>query len=167
MTQSELTKRRRKPRHVRSGAEDPTHEVALLMELDLPVLREKWQETFGAEPSPQIGRTLLLQALAYRVQERLFGGLKPSVQRILDQIIEDLPRGATRRVPKTRATAGTVLIREWRGIRHRVAVFDRHVVYGGRRYASLSEVARAITGTHWSGPLFFGLKSRTREAANG
>jgi hypothetical protein len=61
--------------------------------------------------------------------------------------------------------SGTVLIREWRGVKHRVTVLDHDVVYRGRRYQSLSEVARAITGTRWSGPLFFGLTKRTEEAA--
>jgi hypothetical protein len=60
-----------------------------------------------------------------------------------------------------------VLIREWQGTKHRVTVLDKDVVYRGRRYKSLSEVARAITGTHWSGPLFFGLKNRAKEAARG
>jgi hypothetical protein len=60
-----------------------------------------------------------------------------------------------------------VLIRKWRGVSHRVTVLDHDVVYRGRRYKSLSEVARAITGTRWSGPLFFGLKLRTKEVANG
>ena len=63
--------------------------------------------------------------------------------------------------------AGTVLIREWRGVRHRVVVLDNDVTYRGRRYKSLSEVARAITGTRWSGPLFFGLKGRAKEVARG
>ena len=61
----------------------------------------------------------------------------------------------------------TLLIREWRGVSHRVTVLDNDVVYRKRRYKSMSEVARAITGTRWSGPLFFGLKDRAQEAANG
>jgi len=60
-----------------------------------------------------------------------------------------------------------VLIREWRGVSHRVTVLDNDVVYQGRRCKSLSEVARAITGSRWSGPLFFGLKERAKEAVNG
>jgi hypothetical protein len=63
--------------------------------------------------------------------------------------------------------AGTVLIREWRGVAHRVSVLDDEVVYRDRRYKSLSEVARLITGKRWSGPLFFGLKRRVQEMANG
>ena len=71
------------------------------------------------------------------------------------------------RVQNRRVGAGTVLIREWRGVTHRVTVLDNDVVYRGRRYRSLSEVARLITGTHWSGPMFFGLRNRRKEAANG
>ena len=59
------------------------------------------------------------------------------------------------------------MIREWRGVSHRVIVLDNDVVYRGRRYKSLSEVARGITGARWSGPLFFGLKGRAKEVANG
>jgi Protein of unknown function (DUF2924) len=70
-------------------------------------------------------------------------------------------------IPHRRASAGTVLIREWRGVSHRVTVLDHEVVYRDRRYKSLSEVARAITGSRWSGPLFFGLKGRAKEAING
>jgi hypothetical protein len=72
------------------------------------------------------------------------------------------------RVASHRKTApGTVLIREWQGASHRVTVLDDGVIYRGRRHQSLSEVARAITGTRWSGPLFFGLKGRAKGAGNG
>ena len=101
------------------------------------------------------------------MQERTFGGLKPSAQKILDGVYDGRGEVAQQRIPKRRASAGTVLIREWRGVSHRVTVLDHDVVYRGRRYKSLSEVARTITGTHWSGPLFFGLKLRTKEVANG
>ncbi len=60
-----------------------------------------------------------------------------------------------------------MLIRQWRGVSHRVTVLDHDVVYRGLRYKSLSEIARAITGTRWSGPLFFGLKRRAREVVDG
>jgi hypothetical protein len=70
-------------------------------------------------------------------------------------------------MPQNRPMAGTALMREWRGVSHRVTVLDTDVVYRGRRYRSLSEVARAITGSRWSGPLFFGLKHRAKDAANG
>ena len=109
----------------------------------------------------------VIRAIAYRLQERAFGGLKPSTQRVLDRIGAGRSEATLEPIPKRRASAGTVLIREWRGLSHRVTVLDHDVVYRGRRYKSLSEVARAITGTRWSGPLFFGLKRRTKEVVNG
>ena len=64
---------------------------------------------------------------------------------------------------QTRLKAGTVLVREWHGTTHRVTVLDDGFRFGGKRYRSLSEVARTITGSRWSGPLFFGLKSASTE----
>jgi len=69
--------------------------------------------------------------------------------------------------PVRKVSAGTVLIREWQGATHQVTVLDDGVVYRGKRYRSLSEVARLITGCRWSGPAFFGLKTRAKEAVNG
>ncbi len=159
-------RRKRAPR-VGDGSEELAQEITQLLALDLPALRQKWAALLGTEPSRQIGRLLMIRAIAYRLQESAFGGLKPSTQRILDRACDDGRRVDKERALKTRASAGTVLIREWRGVRYRVTVLDNDVVYRGRRYKSLSEVARVITGTHWSGPLFFGLKNRTKEAARG
>ena len=108
-----------------------------------------------------------MQAIAYRLQERAFGGLKPSTLRILDRVAEGPGSVERRRAPARKAGAGTVLIREWGGVAHRVTVLDREVVYRGHRYRSLSEVARVITGTRWSGPMFFGLRNRAKENAHG
>jgi transposase len=78
-------------------------------------------------------------------------GRKPATQRLLDRIVEGRSELALERIPTRRPSAGTVLIRDWRGVSHRVTVLDNDVVYRKRRYKSLSEVARAITGTRWSG----------------
>jgi Protein of unknown function (DUF2924) len=91
------------------------------------------------------------------LQERALGGLKPSVQRTLDNIIKEPTRPVSRKIAES--CAGTVLIREWCGVRHRVTVLDDAVVYEARHYKSLSAVARKITGAHWSDPLFFGSPS--------
>jgi hypothetical protein len=157
------TDRRRKSTRVRGGSEELAHEIHQLPTIELIELRRKWAALFGFDPSPRLGRVLMVRAIAYRLQERAFGGLKPSAQRILDRVSD----GPQKKVLKRRASAGTVLIREWHGVRHRVTVLDDDVVYRGRRYKSLSEVARAITGTHWSGPVFFGLKRRAKEMAHG
>ena len=163
-----LPNRRKKPLSVSGGPEQLAQQIAHLLSLDVPTLREKWTTLFGANPSPRLGRVLMIRAIVYRLQERAFGGLKSSAQRMLDRVCDGPGKVAHERAPKRRANAGTVLIREWRGIRHRVTVLDSEdVVYHGRRYKSLSEVARAITGTHWSGPLFFGLRNRTKEVGRG
>jgi hypothetical protein len=144
-----------------------TAEIADLLKASITNLRERWKTLYGTEPLGHIGRSLMIRTIAYRLQERALGGLKPSAQRVLDRIGASRSEAALEPTPKLRASAGTVLIREWRGVSHRVTVLDHDVIYRGRRYKSLSEVARAITGTHWSGPLFFGLRSRTKEVANG
>ena len=109
----------------------------------------------------------MVRAIAYRLQEQRCGGLKPSTQRLLDRVCEGRTDVGRKRIPDKRVSAGTVLIREWGGVSHRVAVLDRGVVYRGRHYRSLSEVAGVITGARWSGPRFFGLASRGEGARDG
>ena len=147
------------------GSQNLEQEVSDLLTLDIVGLRKKWSALFGADPPSRLGRTLLIGAIAYRLQEKALGGLKPSAQRVLDRVCDQPRDSGPTRITKTKVNAGTVLIREWRGVRHRVTVLDHDVVYRGRRYQSLSEVARAITGTHWSGPVFFGLRQRAQKAA--
>jgi Protein of unknown function (DUF2924) len=142
-------------------------EITGLSKASIKDLRGRWKTLCGKDPSSRIGRSLLIRIVAYRLQEETFGGLKPSAQKILDRVCDGGGKAAQQRSPRPRAGAGTVLIREWRGVRHRVIVLDNDVTYRGRRYKSLSEVARAITGARWSGPLFFGLKRRATEVANG
>jgi Protein of unknown function (DUF2924) len=156
-----------KPVSVLGGSEDLAHEVAQLLALDVPGLQRRWVTLFGAEASPRLGRQLMIRAIAYRLQEKALGGLRPSTLRILDRVADGSASAESKRAPTRRASAGTLLIRQWHGISHRVTLLDNEVIYRGRRYKSLSEVARAITGTRWSGPLFFGLKQRAKEAANG
>lgn len=147
---------------------DPlAQEIAHLLELDDAALKQRWTSVFKADPSPLFGRLLMVRSIAYRLQEKTFGCLKKSAERLLDQISDAPAEDALKRLPRMQASAGTVLIRQWRGVRHRVTVLDREVVYRGRRHKSLSEVARLITGTRWSGPLFFGLRRRPKEVVNG
>jgi len=161
------SKRKRRTPGLHGSSAELEQEVANLLTLDTDGLREKWAALFGFNPSSLLGRPFMIGSIAYRLQEKRFGGLKPSIQRLLDQVSEAASNEDLPRLPKPRASAGTVLIREWRGVRHRVTVLDDAVVYRGQRYKSLSEVARIITGAHWSGPRFFGLERRTKEAADG
>ena len=109
----------------------------------------------------------MARVLAYRLQEVAFGGLKPATRRRLQQIAKALaadPRASIVDSPSIKP--GTRLVREWKGRPHTVTVVEDGFQYSGKRYSSLSEIARLITGTRWSGPLFFGLKtSRSKERA--
>lgn len=152
---------------LRAAQENLSQEIAALAALERAALRHKWKTLFGAEPSPLLGRLFMVRAIAYRLQQRRFGGLKPFVERLLDRACESRQGAGPQPVRQARASAGTVLIREWGGVSHRITVLDRSVVYRGHRYKSLSEVARVITGARWSGPLFFGLKHRAEKIAHG
>lgn len=167
MGRADLPSRAKEPGTQSGGSEDLARQVEHLSALDAGTLRQRWAVLFGTDPPPSLGRSFTVRALAYRLQEKALGGLKPATQRLLDRVGEGGSAITSERIAKRRASAGTVLIREWRGVNHRVTVLDHDVVYRGRRYKSLSEVARAITGTRWSGPLFFGLKRRAKEVADG
>jgi hypothetical protein len=138
-------------------------EIAGVSKLGTDELRERWKAICGKAPSREIGRSFLARAIAYRLQERAYGGLKPSTSRLLARAAEENATGSSKR-PQTRmAQTGTILIREWQGTAHRVTMLDDGVSFNGKRYRSLSEVAREITGSRWSGPRFFGLRSSITE----
>lgn len=136
-------------------------ELARLPSLDRTELSAAWQTAYGTEPPRNISQPLMLRALAYRIQARALGGLKPSTQRHLMKIAEE-GNAVRAAMPVTQVKPGTRLLREWHGVSHEVTVLDDGVHYRGQRYRSLSQVAQVITGAKWSGPLFFGLK---KEAA--
>jgi hypothetical protein len=123
---------------------------------------------FGADPPPKLRSSLLVQGIAYRLQEKAFGGLKPATLRLLERIADDAAaRQQVSTTPeKIRVSTGTVLIREWRGTKHRVTVLKDGFLYRAKRFHSLSEIARTITDSRWSGPLFFGLKSSRKEQSS-
>jgi hypothetical protein len=145
------------------GSVELAAEILSLSKLDIDKLRERWKAIYGKAPSGEIGRSFLTRAISYRLQERVYGGLKPSTSRLLARAVEETATGASKK-PQTRmAQSGTILIREWRGTAHRVTMLDDGVSFNGKRFRSLSEVARAITGSRWSGPRFFGLRSQNTE----
>ena len=127
--------------------------------LDRHELREEWRRLYGANAVPRLSRGLLIRAIAYRLQELALGGLRPEVQRQLRRIQTELQQtGAARTQLRPQLPSGTRLIREWQGRRYEIVVLDDGFSWQGNRYRSLSAIARRITGTAWSGPLFFGLK---------
>jgi hypothetical protein len=145
-----------------------SREIAALFDLGVSELKHRWRSVYGTQAPPRSSRKLLASTIAYRMQERVFGGLKPSVRRLLERASEDAGgHRVSRTRPVTRASAGTILIRDWQGKSHHVTVLDRGVLYRKKNYRSLSQVARVITGCRWSGPLFFGLRSRTKEGSRG
>jgi hypothetical protein len=145
----------------------PVGRRARLPELDLGELRQQWRALYKADASPHLSCELLLRAVAYRMQEVALGGLRPERQRQLRQFAQQLKDGREGRIPaRPELKPGTRLIREWRGRTYEVLVLDYGFSWQGTIHRSLSALARKITGTAWSGPLFFGLKTN-RSAAVG
>jgi hypothetical protein len=141
--------------------------LAALKTTPTPKLKEQWRQLFESEP-PAFNRRYLESRLAYRIQELAYGGLKPETVRRLEKLGEELDGGRVdvrKRPANDRPISGTRLIREYQGVEHCVTVRDDDFEYQGRPYKSLSAIARAITGTPWSGPVFFGLKSSARKQA--
>jgi len=133
--------------------------LAEIPQLDLEALRDTWADIYGRPPPKFMSRRLLELAAAYDAQAKVYGGLKPAVRRKLLQAAARpaSPTEVPRRKPRNALTPGSRLVREWHGRSHTVEVMERGFLYAGRRYRSLSEIARAITGARWSGPRFFGL----------
>jgi hypothetical protein len=145
---------------------DPAVEAELDRLAVMPIvqLRVRYREVFRGDPPKAFGPDLLRRSIAYRIQERAFGGLSRSAQRTLDQMMKSYaakPNGKI--VLPRRIKPGSVLVREWKGKSHRVMVLADGFAYDGATYSNLSEIAVLITGTRWSGPRFFGLRSKTQE----
>ena len=133
--------------------------LSRLPELDIGELRRQWRSLYKAEAPRHLSRELLVRAVAYRMQEVARGGLRAEPQRRLLRIAREFKEtGATTIRARPELKPGTRLMREWRGRTHGVLVLDDGFSWQGTRYRSLSAIARKITGTAWSGPLFFGLK---------
>jgi len=136
-------------------------ELASIPTLPRSELVERWIEAYGRPPPKGLSRRLLVYAAAYHAQVKRFGGLKPETVKKLQAIArEDRQRRDAQKsgTAKPKARAGTRFARDWHGRTHVVDVEENgRVVYDGKVYRSLSEVARAITGARWSGPRFFGL----------
>ena len=138
--------------------ERSTEGLSRLPQLDLGELRALWRRLYKTETSPRLSRELLVRAVAYRMQEVTSGGPRLELQRQLRQIALELQQTGRVRI-RPQLKPGTRLMREWRGQSHEVLVLDDGFLWQGTHYRSLSAIARKITGTAWSGPLFFGLRS--------
>jgi hypothetical protein len=133
--------------------------LSRLPTLDIGELRQQWRGLYKTQAPVNLRRELLLRAVAYRMQEVALGGLRPARQRQLRRMAQQFNRiGAANTPPRPELKPGTRLMREWQGRTYDVLVLDDGFSWQNTQYRSLSALARKITGTAWSGPLFFGLK---------
>jgi hypothetical protein len=134
-------------------------ELDRIRSLGLAELRLEWQRLYRSEP-PKISRDLLVLALGYKLQEIQHGGLGKSTRRKLQTIAKGLREtGRVGPTPSLNLKPGARLVREWHGRTHTVTVTEDGFEYAGTSYPSLSKIAKKITGAHWSGPRFFGLRA--------
>ena len=139
--------------------------LAALPTLSKAALGDVWKQFFGSTPPTQLRRNLMIPILAYRIQEQTFGSLSARAQQRLLDLRRAFEKGrdpVVARAPRIRP--GTRLVRQWGDRVHLVSVESNGYEFQGARYQSLSEIARLITGTRWSGPLFFGIKRESTTA---
>jgi hypothetical protein len=139
-------------------------EINRLRSMPKAELRVRYKALFKSGPPKAFGPDLLRRSIAYRIQEQAYGGLDAATRRLLNNLIAQQAKSKDGRivVPR-RIKAGAVLVRDWKGKSHRVIVLEDGFAYEGKPYASLSEIARLITGARWNGPKFFGLRANSRE----
>lgn len=124
-------------------------------------LRSLWRDTFR-KPAPEIAPDLLRRSIAWRLQERMHGGLTPPVKIQVSRLQKKLAKSnGAGMLPDIALKPGTRLVRAWNGKSYHVLVGEEGFEYDGRQFGSLSHIAEEITGAHWSGPRFFGLKKRS------
>lgn len=137
---------------------DIAAEIGRLECLATNQLREEWRRLFQTPPPRRLSRNILLRAITYKLQENAFGGLSKAILRKLQSTAPCATSSTAKPRPRPSFKPGTRLVREWHGVTHTVVILAEGVEWRGQRFRSLSIVAREITGAHWSGPRFFGLK---------
>ena len=134
-------------------------EIAHITSLGVAELRLRWQETFKKNVPAALTKDLLARMICWRIQEEAFGGLDRATLKILDSYARGKPVEPSHH---RRLKPGTVLVREYQGTRHDVSVSADGYLWQGETYTSLTTIARAITGSKWNGPRFFGLREKGR-----
>ena len=140
--------------------------ISELRTLSTPELLEKWRHLYDSE-APAISKPLLVRKLCYRIQELEYGSFSDKTKKLLKEHTEAYEKGKILRKKNMnvgKPVNGTRLTRIFNGEEHQVMVAPDGYEYKGQTYKSLSIIARKITGTRWSGPLFFGLKNKTGAA---
>jgi len=136
-----------------------TERLQLLDAMDYAALRDEWRRLYRSNPPKRVARELLLLGVAWKVQEKAYGGHSAVVKRRLVKLSETLGEDdALNQIRIAQLKPGAKLIREWHGTTHTVIALDDGFEWQGERWRSLSMIARRITGAHWSGPRFFGLR---------
>ena len=149
---------------------DPAVEAELdrLPKTPIIELRNRYHELFRTEPPQAFGPGLLRRSIAHKIQEKAYGGLPPPIRRLLHQMVKAASaKPAGRLELPQRMKPGSELVRTWNGKTYRVTVTADGFAHAGKAFASLSEIAFAITGTKWNGPRFFGLRSARQKATDG
>jgi hypothetical protein len=143
--------------------DDIAPQITELQALATPALQQRWREVIGTEPPAYARIEILRLGIAYQLQAEAYGGLQRAVQRRLLRIAEHASSTPSAALPSgPRLKPGTRVLRRWGGKVHQVTALEQGFEYRGTAYGSLSEIARAITGTRWSGPTFFGLTKERR-----
>jgi hypothetical protein len=136
-----------------------SEQIATLPSLNKAQLLAIWAENFSKDPPQNLRKELMVPILAYRMQEREFGGLSHGARRRLREVAASLnTEKPSQERPDSAPQTGTRLLRMWHGEMHQVIASGNGYLYRGQTYSSLSKIAREITGTRWSGPLFFGVR---------
>jgi hypothetical protein len=142
-------------------------DIGRLRSINLVELREEWRRLYHRD-APRLSRDLLVLGLGYRLQEMANGGLGKATRRKLQTIAKSLrTTGRVGSAPSLSLKPGARLVREWHGRAHTVTVTEDGFEYAGANYPSLTQIAKKITGAHWSGPRFFGLGNAKRGKHNG
>jgi len=129
-------------------------------------LRDLWSARLGEAPPLMRSPEIMRRMLAYRLQVIVHGQLSLGARRSLERMEAARAAPAIKAPPTpVRLSPGTTLVRDWKGRRHEVRVLVDGFEHQGQTYRSLSEVARAIAGTRWNGPLFFGLRDKMKDVA--
>jgi hypothetical protein len=150
-----------------SGGVEPVAAALRALEaLAYAGLHTEWRRLYRAAPPKRLSRDLLRLGIGWKIQEQAYGGLSAATKRRLSELARTLERdGDIRRNRIAQLKPGARLLRDWGGETHKVTVLHEGFEYHGRSWRSLSAIARAITGMHWSGPRFFGLRDPNRDSA--
>lgn len=126
-------------------------------------MKTEWVRRYAA-PAPNLSPDLLRLGLGYKLQEQRLGGVSRSTRSLLRQVATQGSAAGTAKSVRRKLTPGTRLVRDWHGVGHTVIVLEDGFEYDGKHWKSLTAIAKAITGNHWNGPLFFGLTQRKKKA---